>query len=236
MKPVRIFSHATSEPPGYLVKLLDRLKYPYQLKCLEDGKQVPMDLEDISALVFMGGVGNVNEPTEWMLQEMSLIQKAKKQSVPVLGICLGAQLLSKALGGKVWQADSVEVGWHNVQLLPAAFDHPWFAQLPQEFTVFQWHAHVFSPPSGAISMATSQCTACQAYILGNTMAIQFHLEMSEDLISSLTEKFASDLIGESDCVQNREQILMNISEHCQHTYEIADKLLEPWFNSIFMNQ
>lgn len=233
MKPVRIFIHATSEPPGYIVNLFQRLDYPFELVCLEDGKQVPMDLQNISGLIFMGGVGNVNEPPEWMCQEMTLIQQAMEKDIPILGICLGAQLLSKALGGEVWQADHVEVGWHDVSLLPAASDHAWFKSVPNQFTVFQWHAHVFSPPTGAISMATSECTQCQAFTMKKSLAIQFHLEMTEEVITFLTEKFSSDLIGDSDCVQNREQILEDIANHCQHTFDLADKLLEPWLNTVF---
>ncbi len=233
MKPIRIFSHATSEPPGYILKLLIQFGYPYELVCLEDGKQVPMNLDTVSALIFMGGVGNVNQPTEWMCQEMTLIQRATEKNIPVLGICLGAQLLSKSLGGRVWQADNVEVGWHDVHLLPAASNHPWFIDLPPHFTVFQWHAHVFSPPSGAISMATSECTACQAFTMGNSLAVQLHLENSAKVIKNLIHKFSSDLIGESNCVQSREQILMNISNHCQQAFDIADKLLGPWIHSVF---
>jgi len=233
MKPVRIFSHATSEPPGYIARMLESLGYPFEMVCLETGRQVPMGLDDISGLIFMGGAGSVNEAPDWMLQEMELIQLASKRGVPILGICLGAQLLSKALGGKVWQADQVEVGWHSVKLLPVALEHAWFKNLPGEFTAFQWHAHVVSPPPGAISMATSDCTKCQAFTLGNSLAIQFHLEMNEDVIKFLMDKFGSDLVGDSNCVQNREQILLNISDRCQQTFDIADRLLEPWFRSVF---
>lgn len=229
MKPVRVFSHATSEPPGHIITLLDRLEYPYEMVCLEDGRHVPMELDNISALVFMGGPGNVNEPPDWMKQEMTLIQHAIEKEIPVLGICLGAQLMSKALGGKIWQADSVEVGWHDVQLLSAAKDSPCFVDLPENFTVFQWHAHVFSAPSGAVALATSECTECQAYSYGKSLALQFHLEMTEKIITELTDKFSSDLVGESDCVQNRDEILNNIKANCEQTFAIADILLTPWF-------
>lgn len=232
MKPIRIFSHATSEPPGYIMNILERLGYCYELVCLEDGKQVPMELDGISALVFMGGPGNVNEAPDWMLMEMKLIQLATEKDIPILGICLGAQLFSKALGGEVWEANQVEVGWHDVELLPASHDHPWFAKLPSLFTVFQWHAHVFTAPPGATSMATSNCTACQAFTLGNSLAIQFHLEMGAEVIEFLINKYSSDLEGKSDCVQSREEIMLDISERCRQTARLADTLLEPWFRSV----
>lgn len=233
MKPIRIFTHATSEPPGHIATLLERLDYPYEIVCLEDGKQVPMDLHNISALVFMGGPGNVNEPPEWMLEEMILIQQASEKNIPILAICLGAQLMSKALGGKVWEADNVEVGWHEVQLLPAASNSPGFNRLPEHFTVFQWHAHVFSVPPGATRVATSKCTECQAFTLGSSLALQFHVEMGQEVITWLTGKYASDLEGESDCVQNREQILNNIETNCDQVFRIADTVLMPWFKSVY---
>lgn len=232
MKPVRIFTHATSEPPGHVATLLKRLEFPYEIVCLEDGKQVPMDLDKISGLVFMGGPGNVNEAPDWMLQEMTLIRQAHSKDIPVLGICLGAQLMSKALGGNVWQGDTVEVGWHDVRLLPAAKNTPCFANLPEKFTVFQWHAHVVSAPPGAINLATSECTQCQAFSHGRSLALQFHLEMSEKIITELTGKYSSDLVGESDCVQNRETILKDIATNCEQAFSIADSLLAPWFHSL----
>ena len=232
MKPIRIFSHAACEPPGYIGDLLDRLGYAYQHVCLIDDKQVPMQLDDVSALVFMGGPGDVNEPSSWMKQELALIKLANDQNVPMLGICLGAQLISKALGGKVWQAENVEVGWHDISLLASAGQFPYFDDLPEKFTVFQWHAHIFSSPVGAIPVATSICTPCQAYVLGPHLALQFHLEMGAAIISELTEKYAEDLMGESDCVQNRAEIMQNIDQRCVRTFDLADRLLVPWFDSI----
>ncbi|MCP4077505.1 MAG: type 1 glutamine amidotransferase [Gammaproteobacteria bacterium] len=232
MKPVRIFTHATSEPPGHIGVLINRLDIPFEQVCLEDGKQVPMDLDNVSALIFMGGPGDVNKAPDWMSQEMALIKLATAREIPILGVCLGAQLVSKALGGEVWEADHVEVGWHDVKLLPASSGHQWFDGLPEKFNVFQWHAHVFSAPSGAVSMATSECTECQAFTFGNNLAIQFHLEMNSEMIEFLTEKYSSDLVGESDCVQNREQVLRNISNSCQQTFAIADILIRNWLLSV----
>ena len=213
MKRIRIFTHVACEPPGYIKTLLDSLDYANEQVCLNDGKSVPMDLDGIAGLVFMGGPGDVNEPTDWMQQEFELIRKAHAADVPVLGICLGAQLMSKALGGKVYQADGLEVGFHQVQLLDAGVKHPWFAGLPRQFTAFQWHAHSVSPPQGVQSLATSECTACQAYALGNSLALQFHLEMTDSIIRSLLEKYADDLSELSTCVQSAQQIRREIPEN-----------------------
>lgn len=233
MKSIRLFTHVACEPPGYLVTLLDRLGYSYEQVCLYDGQTVPVDLDKVSALVFMGGPGNVNEPADWMQQEMALIRQADAMGVPVLGICLGAQLMSKALGGQVWQSDEVEVGWHDIQRLALDKPPPFLEKLPQQFCVFQWHAHSFSPPPGAQSIATSRCTECQAYVHGKNLALQFHLEMTEDIIMSLIEKYADDLQPVSGCVQGADEILTDISSRCDQVFTIADCLLTRWFHTVY---
>jgi len=231
MKPIAIFTHTDCEPPGYLTTLLQRLNYHFYLICLHKGEKRP-SLDAFSGLVFMGGPGNVSKPESWMQQEMDIIRQAKEESIPVLGICLGAQLMSKALGGEVWQADSLEVGWHQVELLDAAASSPWFDGLGDCINVFQWHAHNFSAPPGTIEVATSECTPCQAFIDGPSLAVQFHLEMTSEIIYTLIDRFGSDLEGDSDCVQNRETILRDIDNHCEQAFRVADVLLFNWFKSL----
>ena len=232
MKPVRIFTHLACEPPGYLAQLLGNLGYPYQQVCLYDGEQVPMDLDNIAGLVIMGGPGNVNEPSTWMRQEIELIKKAFVNNTPVLGICLGAQLMSKALGGDVHPGKSVEVGWHQVELLPAAANDPCFSNVDQIFPVFQWHAHVFTAPPQSTALAFSACSDCQAFSYQNSLAVQFHLEMTVEIISSLMNLYGSDLVGDSDCTQNRTQILENIEVRSQQVNSMADAIFTPWFHSL----
>ena len=233
MKPIRIFTHIACEPPGYLADLLDRLDYPYEQVCLYDGAPVPMDLDAVSGLMFMGGPGNVNQPTDWMNQEIELIQKAYASDTPVLGVCLGAQLMSKALGGDVHAGQSVEVGWHEVELLPAASRSPYFSGAAEKFLVFQWHAHVFTPPPFAEALAVSDCTECQAYAYKNSLAVQFHLELTEQIIRDLIQRYGSDLEGESDCVQNGDQILHEVNIRSQQVNALADIIFTPWFDSLY---
>lgn len=233
MKPIRIFTHIACEPPGYIADLLDRLDYPYEQVCLYDGVQMPMDLDSVSGLVIMGGPGNVNQPTDWMNQEIELIKKAYISDTPVLGICLGAQLMSKALGGDVHPGHSVEVGWHDVELLPAARSSPYFSAAAERFLAFQWHAHVFTPPPFSEALAVSDCTECQAYVYKNSLAVQFHLEMTEEIIRDLIQRYGSDLEGNSSCVQNGERILEDIGIKSRQVNAMADVIFTPWFRSLY---
>jgi len=233
MKAIFIFTHAACEPPGYLAQLLDRMAYPYRQLCLSKGMPMPDSLDNCAALVFMGGAGDVNQPTDWMLQEMDLIRQADQQGIPILGICLGAQLMSLALGGEVWQSEQMEVGWHQVELLPAAQSHPWVGDLDKQFSAFHWHAHVFSPPPGAQSLARSHCTECQGFIQNRHLAIQFHLEMTEEIILELLQKYASDLDGDSDCVQQLNDIKQDLSDKCAEAFRVADVLITRWFKALY---
>lgn len=232
MKPILILSHIECEPPGYFSLLLNRLGYPYQQLCLSQDVEAPQTLEQYAGLIFMGGPGNVEQPTDWMLKEMSLIQLAHQQEIPMLGVCLGAQLISKALGGEVWQAEEMEVGWHPVKMLPSALTHPLIEKTDPVFTAFHWHAHTCSPPPGAEPIATSDCTDCQGFIFDSHLAVQFHLEMTEEIICELLEKYAGDIENPSCCVQHADAIRKDIAVRCQQSFAVADQLFTPWLNSL----
>ena len=232
MKPIRIFTHADCEPPGHIATLLDRRGYPYEQVCLHEGARVPGELDTVSALVFMGGPGNVKQPTGWMREEIALIARAREAGLPMLGICLGGQLMSLALGGDVRPGDGVEVGWHAVELLDGARSQPAFAQAPARFEVFQWHAHVFTAPPGARILATSSCTECQAYAHGNSLAVQFHLEMTEPVIRDLIERYGSDLRGDSACNHDAEAILHHVGRRSRRINALAETIYGAWFDAL----
>lgn len=187
-----------------------------------------MDLSEVAALVFMGGAGDVNQPTDWMKQELELIRRAADRGIPILGICLGAQLISKALGGEIRRGETVEAGWHPVEPTAAALAQGWFTDLPSRFEVFQWHAHGFSIPPGAIALARGACAEHQAFAIDNILAMQFHLEMMPKSIRGLIARYASDLEDTSDCVQSAEKITANLAERTARLHKIADLVYGRW--------
>lgn len=176
----------------------------------------------------MGGPGDVNSPVAWMHEEQAMIQKAAKHGTPVMGVCLGAQMMSKALGGKVSSDYKLEVGWHHVETLTGEDDQTWFKNLPARFEVFQWHAHEFSLPPGATPLLTSRCTSCQAFSAGNMLAMQFHLEINANTVHSLTQQFAEDLKKPSDCVQQANEMCNQLDKHISHLHGIADSIYSNW--------
>ena len=117
MKPLYIFRHIECEGPGYLGEVLTRLAIPSEIIAIDKDDPVPADIEDCSGLVFMGGPMSVNDPLPWIDRELELIRQAHAQEMPVLGHCLGGQLISKALGGTVNANPVREIGWHSVRKL-----------------------------------------------------------------------------------------------------------------------
>jgi GMP synthase-like glutamine amidotransferase len=230
MKPIRIFSHLVRESSGYLETFLEQRGYPFEIVCLDEGTPVPEDLDTPAGLVFMGGPGDVNKPTNWMKGEFKLIDRAIKRNIPMLGICLGAQLLSKALGGEVTPNKTLEVGWHTVV---NASSQGCFSELPSAFEVFQWHAHTFSLPNGAVALAHSTCAELQAFAINNILAIQFHLETTPESIEYLVRQYASDLDDPSGCVQDASIITSDLEKRTLNLHHTADIVYNRWLQCVY---
>jgi len=151
---------------------------------------------------------------------------------PMLGVCLGAQMMSKALGGIASSNYNLEVGWHHVETVAGAEENPWFKGLPPRFEVFQWHAHEFTLPPDATLLLTSRCTPCQAFSVGNMLAMQFHLEINASTVRSLTQQCAGDISTASDCVQQAEELCSRLDEHINHLHATADSIYSNWLERL----
>ncbi len=233
MKPIRIVHHQQRKLQTYLESYLRRRRIPFEVQCVDQNNPLLMDLEGLAGLVFMGGAGNVNQPTDYMQQELQLIRQAAEQDLPMMGVCLGAQLISKALGGAVCQNSSLEVGWHRVLKTHAIEHASWFADLPGQFEVFQWHAHIYEKPPGASVLAGNDCFSEQAYVLNNILAMQFHLEMTHEMIDYLIESYPEDLQEASTCVQDAQQIRAQLAERLQGLHERADAVYDAWLRCVY---
>lgn len=233
MKPIRCFRHVVCEPPGYLGTLLAARGCPCEVVCLDAGVAVPQDLDAVAGLVFMGGAGNVNRPTGWMQQELALIERAVARGIPLLGICLGAQLIGKVLGASIRPNATLEIGWHPVEQVADTGAPHWFAGLPPRFEVFQWHAHTFSVPPGAEPLLRGRCAEHQAFARGNILALQFHLEIMPHTIRGLTQRFRGDLEQLSDCVQAAEVITADLAARTQRLHRIAAVVFGRWLDQVY---
>ncbi len=232
MKPVRIFRHITCEGPAYLATILERHRIPYEIIAIDTDEAVPSRIDDVSGLVFMGGSMSVNDPLPWIEEELQLIRTARQQDLPMLGVCLGSQLIAKALGGTVVKGNGMELGWAPVHKCQAAQKDGWFDDLDTTFSVFHWHGETFSLPDGACLLLSSDCYPHQAFSLGNTLALQFHLEMTADMVREWVGLYQQDVHSGGPCVQAEAQILANAEERSRELQGIADHVFTNWLQRL----
>ncbi len=150
--------------------------------------QLPPPPDSYDWLVVMGGPMGVydNQEHPWLVQEVEAIRATISRGVPVLGICLGAQLIATALGATVQRNPFPEIGWLEIATAPEAREHPLLSQLPGTFTAFHWHGDTFALPEGATPLGSSQACACQGFAYGErVLALQFHLESTPESIEAL---------------------------------------------------
>ena len=193
MKRVLVVQHEEFEGPGTLREALAG----WQLHFVRTfaGDVVPRTLEEDALVVLGGGMGVYDrDRLPHLGDEIALCRAAMTAAKPVLGICLGSQLLAAALGGVVGKAERKEIGWHGVTLLPEARGDPLFDALPRTFSAFHWHGDAFTLPGGAVPLASSTMTPLQAFRMAErAWGIQFHLETDEQVLEAMLSGGAAEL-------------------------------------------
>ena len=228
MRPLAIFRHIACEGPAYLAEVLERHAIPWRLVKVDAGDAVPDTLDDCSGLVFMGGPMSVNDPLPWIAQELALIRKAQAAGMPVLGHCLGGQLICKALGGAISANPVKEIGWHTVRKCNTAAADRWLAGLPDAATLFHWHGETFSIPDGAECLLESEHCAHQAFAIGNTLALQCHVEMQPPMVSEWAALYAYEIQETSATVQSAEQMTADLPARIAGAQQLADGIYLQW--------
>lgn len=229
MKPIAIFRHVAAEGPGYLAEFLDARRIPWQLICIDAGEPVPPFAAAYSGLVFMGGPMSVNDDLPWIIQELELIRDAVAQDIPVLGHCLGGQLISRALGGVVSRNPVKEIGWGEVTVADNEIARLWFGDV-RDFQAFHWHGETFSLPPGANHLLSSVHCVNQAYAIGPHLALQCHIEMTDEMIARWCEIGAEEVAASSasPAVQSPAQMQALMAELLPPLHWVADRLYSRW--------
>jgi len=232
VKPVAIFRHSPTEGPGYFATFLDAHRIPWLLVKVDAGEPVPASTGEFSGLAFMGGPMSVNDDLPWIRKVLALINSAAQADIPVLGHCLGGQLMSKALGGKVTRNGVKEIGWGSVAVSDSAVARNWFGTI-REFSGFHWHGETFTIPPNAIHIAESPYCANQAFALGKHLGMQCHVEMTPQLIRSWCEDWEKELERKAGpSVQTPAQMFEGLDERVRSLNRIADGLYERWISGL----
>jgi len=233
MKSVAIFRHSETEGPGYFATYLERARVPWTLIKLDQGEPVPEDASVFAGIAFMGGPMSVNDNLPWIPKVLRLIQDGVAKDVPVLGHCLGGQLMSKALGGEVTRAPVKEIGWVEVEVCDPVNNGAWFGNDRTSFVVFQWHGETFSLPPGATQLLSNRWCANQAFALGKHLALQCHIEMSEQLVRSWCETGAREIErSKSPAVQPVDTILAGLETRLPALNQVADAVYARWVSGL----
>jgi GMP synthase-like glutamine amidotransferase len=232
MKPVAIYRFFPIEAPGYFATFLDNNHIPWQLISVDAGDPLPADVHSFSGLVLMGGPMSVNDDLPWIAPMLALIQQAVDSDVAVLGHCLGAQLMSKAMGGVIDLNPVKEIGWGNVRVADHSVAREWFNDLT-EFESFHWHGEAFSVPGGATRILSNHYCRNQAFAMGIHLALQCHVEMTEELVKKWCEANKSELDGAScSSVQSVDGMTTNVTARVTELNNVADLLYSKWITGL----
>lgn len=233
MKPVIIFRFANIEGPGFLATFLDKQGISWQLVKVNQGEALPATLTDYSGVVLMGGPMSVNDDLPWVLPILQLIRESVTADIPVLGHCLGGQLISKALGASVDKNPVKEIGWGPLMVSRNETAQSWFGDI-ETFNGFHWHGETFSLPAQAAHLLSSQYCENQAYAIGKHLALQCHVEMTPEMVEQWCEAGAEEVrqsVG-SPAVQQAETMLENLPLHCFFLNKVAARIYGQWIKGL----
>ena len=235
MKPVAIFRHSPTEGPGYFAIFLEQQGIPWKLIALDEGESVPVTVDTFSGLCFMGGPMSVNDPLPWIEPVGQLIRLAVERDIPVIGHCLGGQLISKALGGSVIRNTVKEIGWSEAKAEPSDIATHWLWRFASATgTVFHWHGETFSIPAGATRLLSTAHCANQMFALGPHLAMQCHVEMTPEMIATWCADWGSEVMAASDqaSVQNPEVMLRETSQRLPEMRRLSEQLYSVWIKGL----
>ena len=234
MKPVAIFRFSSDDGPGYFASFLDRHSIPWRIVKIDEGEAIPSIaevLEDFYGLVLMGGPMSVNDELPWIPPVLSLISETIARGQPCIGHCLGGQLMSKALGGAVTVNPVKEIGWNPVIAENNAAAREWLGEdfvAQSTLMTFQWHGETFALPNGATRILTGVACGNQAFVIGDSLGMQCHTEMTPAMIEEWCGDWAAENVPASASVQRPEEMQRAIDGNLVALRTLADRLYARW--------
>jgi GMP synthase (glutamine-hydrolysing) len=233
MAKIYVLQHHPVENLGTIADALEGSALAWQYVHVNEGQPVPSNMKAAGGLIVMGGPMGVYQTDRypWLREEMHLIEEAMKSNLPVLGVCLGAQILAAALGAKVDRnPNGKEIGWHPIRLCESARDDRLMRDLPATMTPFHWHGDTFELPPGAVSLASSDKTPCQAFRHGaKTYGFQVHFEVTREGVAAMANAFAKELVRENIPA---DRMIADADEFLPPLEKISDKVFSRWASPI----
>jgi GMP synthase-like glutamine amidotransferase len=229
MRPVAVIRFSKSEGPGRFGDWLEASGRPWRLVALDRGEGVPDDPGAFAGIGMMGGPMGANDRTPWRDPLAILVRRAVDAKVPVIGHCLGGQVMARALGGEVTRSPVTEIGWLDVEATDRAAAEGWFGGRDR-MNVFQWHYDAFTIPPGAKRVLTGAHHPNQGYVLDDRhIGFQCHVEMTRELVTTWCDMAPDELpAASSGAQQSRDDILRNLDARVGALNAIADGVYARW--------
>ena len=234
-KPVAVFRFSDTEGPGHFATFLDANRIPWKLCKLDEAEPVPASAEPFAGLAFMGGPMSANDATPWNRPVLDLMRDAVRLKVPIIGHCLGGQMLARALGAEVRRNPVKEIGWNPVRVEDSEAARNWFGDDVKQFVTFQWHGDTFAIPSGAERILTAAHCANQAYVFDDRhLGLQCHVEMTPEMIASWLGSGAGEIETNlsSPAVQDARTIRALEAKNLPVLNDTATRLYRHWIRNL----
>jgi GMP synthase-like glutamine amidotransferase len=207
------------------------------------GERLPPSAASFAGLCSLGGNMSVNDPLPWISEEIALMQDAEARGVPVIGHCLGGQLLARAFDAAVSRAPHLELGWAPVVVDDAALAREWFGAAADEVEYFQWHGDAFALPAAARRILSGRWCANQAYVIDRPgyshVGMQFHIEMTPELVRVWAADPAAAREVEAErqrtggpAVQSPEEMIDEVEVRAARMYRVAAHLYDRWLRGV----
>lgn len=230
MKPVLVLQHMRSDGPGFLATWLREQGRAFVVVDSSSGQEFPPSMEGYAALAVLGGEMSVNDDLPSLRRAEALIRESMADNLPVIGHCLGGQLMATALGARVSVSPAPEIGWQRARIHDHAAARAWFGEA-DEVTVFHWHFEAFELPRGAVALAGSEACPHQAFAIGRHLAMQFHVEVDADKLAAWSaSRDPAFLALQSNCatVQSGESMRAAAAANLAAQQALARRLYARW--------
>lgn len=233
MKPIAVFRHSPGEGPGYFATFLENQGIPWELIAIDAAVPPPPTSEAYSGLCFMGGPMSVNDDLPWIPPVLDLIRDADRRGIPIIGHCLGGQLMSKAFGGTVSRNPVKEIGWGQVTKFASPQADDWLGDIAG-FLSFHWHGETFSIPDGATRILHSEWCDNQAFVRGPHLGMQCHVEMTPTMIESWCHSGNEEIAGVANqaSVQQPAAMQQDMENRIRNLRVAADRLYTRWIRGL----